>query len=226
MLIVKSKRKKTRIKLIITAVLLIAGAAVAVFINIQQRGMNAMETGEFLPGVYALNNGFVNCFLIKNGDKYIAVDAGSGANDVQKELDKLGVSAGEITAVLMTHTHGDHTGALKLFNGAVIYGVNPNIAGRVIADGEEFNIDGTEVKVIAAPGHADDSVCYLINGKYLFTGDNLSLNGDTVGMFNSVYNKSDEQQKLDIKKLSSINGVEYLITSHYGYTANPKFPAY
>jgi hypothetical protein len=52
----------------------------------------------------------------------------------------------------------------------------------------------------------------------------MSLNDGKVGLFNSFYNKSDEQQKADIDKLSKLSGVEYVITAHYGFAADPVYP--
>jgi len=83
---------------------------------------------------------------------------------------------------------------------------------------------GKGFRVIATPGHANDSVCYLYDGKHLFSGDNFNLKDGKVGMFNSVYNKSDEQQERDIRKLSQLSGVEYVFTAHYGYTDSVVFP--
>jgi len=225
--------KMSKRKIIIIAIVCVILAIFVYFginlliMNRENKNMNAIETGEFLPGIYAIKDGFVNVFLIKDGQTYIAIDAGMNANNVKQGFDELGILPEEVTVVLLTHTHGDHTGALlKLFDQATVYSVEPrglNISEKV-SDGNFHTIGNFEVQVIATPGHSDDSVCYLFDGKYLFTGDTLSLNGNQVGLFNSVYNKSDEQQKLDIEKLSAIEGVEYIITSHYGFTANPVFP--
>lgn len=219
-----SKRKMLIIiAAIVTVIFFIGGGFVFKMIN-EQKTMNALETGEFLPGIYAVNNVFVNLFLIKNGDTYIAIDAGSDVNGVKEGLSQLGISSDDVTAVLMTHTHGDHTAGLKIFDKATVYGVNPRVVNRILSDGETFTVDGKEVRCFSTPGHTDDSVCYLYDGKYLFAGDNMSLKDNKVELFNSVYNKSDDQQRIDIAKLAELSGVEYIITAHYGYTNAPVFP--
>jgi glyoxylase-like metal-dependent hydrolase (beta-lactamase superfamily II) len=177
-----------------------------------------------LPGIYAVNTGFVNMFLIKTDDGYIAIDAGVNANTVEQGMAQLGILSDDVVAVLLTHTHGDHTAALKLFGKAVIYGGKQGPADKVLADGETIEILGKEIRIISTPGHSGDSVCYLFDGVYLFTGDNMSLNGGKVELFNSFYNSSDEQQKADIDKLSRLSGVEYIITAHYGFAADPVYP--
>jgi len=190
----------------------------------EQKAMSAIETSEFLSGVYAIKTEFVNVFLFESGGKYIAVDAGLNSKSVREGLESLGIASENVAAVLLTHTHGDHTAGLKVFEKAEIYGVNAKNAGRVVSDGEIFSVAGAEVQVISTPGHAEDSVCYLINRKYLFVGDNMSLKENKIGLFNSVYNKSDEQQRRDIEKISGLEGVEYIISAHYGYTREPVFP--
>ena len=222
----KRKPKRKLVVIVVVIALILAAAAAFIVFNMgaEQRKMNALETGEFLPGIFAINNGYVNMFLIKADAGYIAIDAGANAKSVEQGLAKLGISSGEVSAVLLTHTHGDHTAALAVFDNATVYGAKQTTGRHVLADGETIGILGKEIKVIAAPGHADDSVCYLVDGYVLFTGDNMSLDDNAAGLFNSVYNKSDEQQKQDIKKLSGVSGVEYIITAHYGFTGSPVFP--
>ena len=220
----KTKRRVIIIIACVLAVLIAIIGGVFIKMNSEQKEMSPLETGEFLPGIYAINNGFVNMFLIKCGDEYIAVDAGMSTSAVRQGLSQLGISSDDVTAVLLTHTHGDHTAALKLFDKAVIYSANEKFADKIVSDGEMISINDQSIEVIATSGHADDSVCYLYDGQYLFAGDNLSLKEDRVGLFNSVYNKSDEQQKADIAKLAGLNGVRYVITAHYGFSENPIFP--
>jgi len=152
------------------------------------------------------------------------VDAVSLKDAVEKGLSQLGVGAGDVAAVLLTHTHGDHTAGLKLFSTAAVCGADKSTADHFINDGDTILLLGVDIQVISTPGHADDSVCYLFSGKHLFAGDNLSLVDGKVGLFNSVFNKSDEQQKADIDKLSKLENIEYVITAHYGYAANPVYP--
>ena len=52
-----------------------------------------------------------NAFLVRMPGKNILIDTGLG-NRLFSLLESLGVNADEIDAVLITHTHGDHTGGL------------------------------------------------------------------------------------------------------------------
>jgi glyoxylase-like metal-dependent hydrolase (beta-lactamase superfamily II) len=113
---------------------------------------------------------------------------------------------------------------LSLFEKAAIYGMNPNISTQTILDNEIITVNGKTVQVIATPGHADDSVCFLVDEQYLFAGDNMSLKDGKVGLFNSIYNKSDKQQEDDIARLNRMDGIRYVITAHYGFAENPVYP--
>lgn len=57
----------------------------------------------------------VNVFLLKRGDgQTVLVDAGygSGRGSMEKELKRAGIAPEKISAVLLTHMHGDHIGGL------------------------------------------------------------------------------------------------------------------
>ena len=222
------KRPKRKTIIIVAATIVALLAAVAggfiLFMRGEQKKMGAIQTGEFLPGIHAVNCGFVNMFLIDGGDGWIAVDAGGSMDSVKNSLPELGISSNDVTAVLLTHSHGDHVAALGLFDKAVVYGMKEGAVAQVVSDGEMLAIGGRAFQVIGTPGHADDSVCYLMDGAYLFAGDNLSLADGKVGMFNSVFNQSDERQKEDIARLAGFGGVRYVISAHYGFAEKPAFP--
>jgi len=227
----KKKSKLRIIIIVVVVVVVLVCAIVGVNVGLMLREtskMNPLDTGEVIPGIYAVKDSYVNLYLLQLPDgKYIAIDAGTNASTVKDELSSLGISGSDVVAVLMTHTHGDHTGALDVFDKAEIYGSANSNYGKVsnkLADDEITEIAGVTVQCIFTPGHYSDSVCYLIDGKYLFTGDTLSLKDNKVGLFNSAFNTSDEQQEKDIKRLSGISGVQYIFTAHYGFTNSAVFP--
>jgi len=193
--------------------------------------MNPLDTQEVIPGVFAVKSEQrypVNFFLIKSGDLYIAIDAGEfGPDKAEKELEKLGISSDDVAVVFLTHTHLDHIGALPLFDKATVYmggPSNPRLSRVELADDEVIDVLGTSVQCIYARGHAKDAVCYLVDSKYLFTGDTLSLLGDHVKLFFSKFNSNNKIQKEDIIKLSNLEDIQYMFTAHHGYTNSPVFP--
>lgn len=84
--------------------------------------------------------------------------------------------------VLETHVHADHItggGLLRKMTGAQI-GVGQS-CGAQTADiqlnhGDKIQFGGTEIQVIATPGHTPGSLSFLLGGR-LFTGDSLLIHG-------------------------------------------------
>lgn len=99
--------------------------------------------------------------------------------------------------ILETHAHADHLTAaayLKRATGAkvaigrgitqvqerfkTLFGLGPEFATdgsqfeRLFADGDTFAIGGLEARVLATPGHTDDSLTYVI-GDAAFVGDTV-----------------------------------------------------
>jgi len=230
------EKKKRRISLpvkiiliVLVAVILIIGGIAAPQL-LEFAKMSPIPTGEVIPGIYAVNNSMVNFYLLKGDGGYLMIDAGMDQAKTAYELERLGISTGEIRAVLLTHSDYDHTGALPLFPGAQVYlSEQESASGRnsisfeygTFNDDETLNILGFSVRCILTPGHTYGSVCYLINDKYLFTGDTLSLKNGKVDLFNSFFNTDDEIQRLSIYKLAEVVAPEYIFTAHYGYSNDP-----
>jgi glyoxylase-like metal-dependent hydrolase (beta-lactamase superfamily II) len=72
---------------------------------------------EVAPGVYRLGTHVVNWYLVEEGDALTAVDAGlpgfAGALDA--DLHAHGFEPGQVEAVVLTHSDGDHTGLASRF---------------------------------------------------------------------------------------------------------------
>ena len=213
------KRKKAILIFLALAVALVATAAIA-----YSRYLH--PTGAIVPGLYAVRTGgsgspMVNFFLLQAGEKYIAVDAGADNIRTENELNKLGISAGDVIAVFITHSDLDHIGSLDMFSNATVYTGNtensqfPDIPHQIMADSEIVELSGIAIKCIYTPGHTIDSVCYLIDGKYLFAGD----------LFISprLSRYSEELQIENQENVLGINEVEYVFTGHFGLFKNAGF---
>jgi len=166
-----------------------------------------------------------NFFLMHAGDKYIAIDAGSDNTETENGLRKLGISAGDVVAVFITHAHWDHIGSLDLFEKAAIYTGNtegsafPDIPHQIMSDGEIIEFPGLTIQCIYTPGHTIDSVCYLIDDKYLFVGDLLVTTNDSP--FEKRYDKN--LQLYYRKQVLDLDGVEYVFTGHFGLFKDIQF---
>jgi glyoxylase-like metal-dependent hydrolase (beta-lactamase superfamily II) len=139
-----------------------------------------------------------NCFLINREDsnRALIIDPGEEAPKLLGAIDELGL---ELDAILLTHTHFDHVGAVapvaKATNTEVWV---PEIEKPVLADimsfvpfagfgpfeswdaehtvagGEKLELAGFEIDVIFTPGHSPGHVTYSIaDEQAAFSGDVL-----------------------------------------------------
>jgi len=56
-----------------------------------------------------------NCTLVKYKDTAILVDAGRSTKYIKSALSSVGLSPEDINAIFLTHSHSDHTSALKVW---------------------------------------------------------------------------------------------------------------
>ena len=95
----------------------------------------------------------------------------------------------QLSAVLVTHKHFDHTGGIeelqKATGCAVISSDAKGIPAtdRGVSDGDVLSFGNEKILVIATPGHTASSVCFYRHPSerdeqgYLFTGDTLFAGG-------------------------------------------------
>ena len=199
--------------------------------------MNHLETQEIIDGIYVIKTKSANFYLVNTGDGYLAIDAGGGSkNLIKNELSKLGINPEQIVAVLLTHSDFDHLAALGLFKNATIYlakeevqvidGSTVRMFGfsnklnydyKTLEDNEEVYFGKVKVNTVLTPGHTSGSMSYLIDDKYLFVGDILSLQNGEVGLFNSLFNMDNEMLKKSLENLAQMQNIEYIFTAHYGF---------
>ncbi|PPK92844.1 glyoxylase-like metal-dependent hydrolase (beta-lactamase superfamily II) [Kineococcus xinjiangensis] len=83
-----------------------------------------------------------------------------------------------LAAVLLTHSHLDHTEAAERV--AAEAGVDVH-AASTWTDGEELDVEGLHLVVLRTPGHTADSVCFALPAdRALLTGDTVLGRGSTV----------------------------------------------
>jgi hydroxyacylglutathione hydrolase len=139
-----------------------------------------------------------NCFFVRqpDSDRAIVVDPGEEADRLTEAVDALGIT---VEAILLTHTHFDHVGAvapLARHTGAPVYcpelevPVLANImdfvpwagfgpfesydADETVKGGETLTLAGLDIDVIFTPGHSPGHVTYSIAAEQaLFSGDVL-----------------------------------------------------
>lgn len=129
------------------------------------------------PGPMTLEG--TNSYLLRGpaGSPAVLVDPGP---DDQAHLAALAAS-GPIGLIVLTHGHADHsagTARLAELTGAAVRAADPAYArgGAVLVEGEEIELAGVRLRVLATPGHTPDSICLL----WLRAGRCALLTGDTV----------------------------------------------
>jgi hydroxyacylglutathione hydrolase len=139
-----------------------------------------------------------NCFLLRpeGSDKLLIVDPGEEAERI---LAAVAATGAEVEAILITHCHFDHIGAVApvaAATGAPVY--CPEVEVPVLADimsfvpyagfgpfesyeadesvagGETLELAGLALDVIFTPGHSPGHVTYAVRGEdAIFSGDVL-----------------------------------------------------
>ncbi|QSQ11793.1 MBL fold metallo-hydrolase [Myxococcus landrumensis] len=87
----------------------------------------------------------------------------------------------KLKVVLETHVHADHitaAGLLRERTGAQVFAsaLGAPCVDRQLSQGDVVRVGGIEVLVLETPGHTDDSLSFLCDGR-LFTGDALLVRG-------------------------------------------------
>jgi len=67
---------------------------------------------EIVPGVYGLGSEMVNWYVVEDGGRLTAIDAGlpGFARDLETQLRAIGHQPSDVEAVVLTHSDSDHTG--------------------------------------------------------------------------------------------------------------------
>ena len=105
-----------------------------------------------------------NCYLLEKDNKYLVIDPGSEFEKIKSYINE----DGEVLAVLITHKHFDHIGAVKDF----VLTYKCQVYEKINLDEDTYKIGPFSFNVIYTPGHTPDSVTYyFFNEKTMFVGD-------------------------------------------------------
>jgi len=138
-----------------------------------------------------------NCYIVRRDEgapDAVVIDPGADAGEIMSALDRAGAACG---AILLTHSHYDHIGALTELaevTGAPVWlpegehevfrrpndffgGLGVSIRGyegasTLLTGGETITVAGVAFQVSAVPGHSPGHLAYYAPG-HLFSGDVL-----------------------------------------------------
>ena len=164
-----------------------------------------------------------NTYIIheENSKSCCVIDPGYQANTILEKLEELGLT---LEAILLTHGHFDHVGAVKdlaadtdcrVFLCAEDTALPPMLTAGPLyytdtyADGTILNIAGLCIRIIHTPGHTPGGVCLLVDD-VIFSGDTLFAGGcgrsDLGGDWSTLVRS--------LKRLSQIEGYFKVLPGH------------
>jgi glyoxylase-like metal-dependent hydrolase (beta-lactamase superfamily II) len=227
---------------IIIGVLALAWGGMYLKLKSEMSGFAVMETGKIVDDIFVVKDDFANLFIIQTNAQYIVIDCATDQAAVAEQMKRVGINPNDVAAVFLTHTDMDHVGALGLFSNAKLY----------MAKEEELMINGTKTKFlffgtsisrndytlledrqivqignlkiqgILITGHTSGAMAYLVNDRYLFTGDILSLKDGKIAPIPAFFDMDTVQAAESREIIRHIPAAKYIFTSHWGYTDDYK----
>lgn len=216
-----------------------------------------LNTGWIDENVACVREWVANIFFYRRGETTIMIDAGYNYDRLAEKMGWLGIDAKSIRHILITHQDTDHVGAVEadglgLFKKAKLYigeienryltgevrrrvmhrlyklpQVTINNKKQLLKDGETFKIGNIKIHAFLVPGHTCGHMVYLIDDKYLFTGDTIWFGADGGYSFISALAESNKLavRSLGIleQKLKKMCVKPLFITGHTGFTDNFEF---
>ena len=216
-----------------------------------------LNTGWIDKSVACVREWVANIFFYCKDNAVIMIDAGYNYDRLAEKMGWLGIAPQSVQHILITHQDTDHVGAVEadspgLFQNAALYigeVENRYLTGEVrrkviyhlyklpqvtinnkkvlLQDGEVINIDGIKIECFLVPGHTWGHMVYLVDDRYLFTGDTIWFGADGGYSFISALAEDNElavrsltalEEKLRRRDLHPL-----FITGHTGWTDNMDF---
>lgn len=193
--------------------------------------------------IIAIKNRINNLFFIPSDKEWIVIDAGSDAKRVKQEMDRLSIDRHKVKGVFLTHTDYDHVDSITLFPNATIYMskqeeqmidgstnrqfIKKNSLPKLdafnkivyLSDNEVIDLYKHKVRIIGAPGHTRGSAMYVLDEKYLFTGDAFKIADERILVHPYTMDRKIAQQTIQSIK-DELKNYEKVFTAHYGLIEN------
>jgi hydroxyacylglutathione hydrolase len=199
-----------RILKILALVVVVVVVIVVVPVATALLGRRSAQDGVEVNGVRIVKDGMVTVGVVPVTESTVAlIDAGNDANGaaILEELSRRNLDPNAVVAILITHGHPDHTGAISRFPKAEVMSIDREAAlveglegahgpltrlfpvrptgvkvTRPLKDNETVTIGQTQIRAFSIPGHTAGSAAYLVN-EVLFVGDaaDISRGGEIQG---------------------------------------------
>lgn len=158
-------------------------------------------------------------WLIEADNQTVVVDPGES----QAVLEYLADGPKTLTAILLTHSHDDHTGGVKAllnkYPQTPVFGPQETeaFATEIIAEGDVISLLGHDFKVLFTPGHTYGHISYLTDNA-LFPGDALFAGG-----CGRVFTKDYQAQFDTLQKFKALPDGTLVYAAHEYTVTNLKF---
>ena len=216
-----------------------------------------LNTGRIDEHVSCVREWIANIFFYTKDGVTIMIDAGYNYERLKEKMNWLDIDPASIHHILITHQDTDHIGALEtdsaqLFKDATVYlseienryitgekrrkvihglyklpMVKMNNERRLLKDHQILDIEGIRVECILVPGHTWGHMVYLIDDRYLFTGDTIWFGADGGYSFIAMLAESNKVSRESLKKLENDlqmrNHKIAVITGHTGWSDDLDF---
>ncbi len=144
-----------------------------------------------------------NCYVLIKNNTCLVIDPGDDFIDIKKEI-----GDNKVLAVLITHSHFDHIGALRNF----LTKKSIKIFKKSNLEEKEYKVGDFTFKCIYTPGHSKDSVTfYFEEDEAMFVGDFVFK--ESIGRTDLPGGSNEEMQE-SIKKLLSYDDKIKLFPGH------------
>jgi len=216
-----------------------------------------LSTGRIDEHVSCIREWIANIFFYSKDGVTIMIDAGYNYERLKEKMSWLDIDPSSIHHILITHQDTDHIGALEtdsdqLFKDAAVYLseienryltgekrrkvihglyklpiVKMNNERRLLQDHQVLDIEGIRVECILVPGHTWGHMVYLIDDRYLFTGDTIWFGADGGYSFIAMLAENNKASVESLKKLENDlrmrNRKIVVITGHTGWSDDLDF---
>lgn len=218
---------------------------------------NPLNTGYIDEHVASLREWVANIFFYTKNGNTIMIDAGYNYDRLEEKMSWLNLNPKEIEHILITHQDTDHMGAVEkdselLFKSATLYigeienryligesrrrvfhglyklpKVKTDNKKVLLKDGQVFYIHDIKIESILVPGHTWGHMVFLIDDKYLFTGDTIWFGADGGYSFLSTLAEDNNLSVQSLARLEQIIKAKQrdikIITGHTGYSDDLDF---
>ena len=216
-----------------------------------------MPTGWIDEHTACVREWIANIFFYTKNGTTIMIDAGYNYPRLAEKISWLDIDPAEIRHIFLTHQDTDHVGALErdsdgLFRNAEVYlsaMENRYMTGELrrkvifglyklpmvisdnhrtlLEDGQVLDISGIKVECLLVPGHTWGHMVYIVDDRYVFTGDTLWLGADGGYSFINSLAEDNDLSKRSLAALAKTlreRGRNYVIvTGHTGWTDDLDF---